>query len=141
MRTLFVILGLLLTVIDATMKWLSPRLPATMTGIIDIGFHQNPGIAFDIFLPLIVLVPASLIIIGALVFFGIRATHHLARVGATLAILGACNNLIDRLVDGFTTDYIILLQTSAINLADILIIGGTILLLRYTDRNPQRATT
>jgi len=40
--------------------------------------------------------------------------------------------LIDRFVNGFTTDYIIIFSRSVINLSDVLIVAGIIALLWYT---------
>ena len=52
---------------------------------------------------------------------------------AVMVIIGALGNAIDRIINGFTTDYLILFRLSAINLSDILILTGVTFLLWYND--------
>lgn len=135
-------IALCIAIFDAVMKTMASSLPQTTANpVIGFALHKNPGIVFDIPVPLVILAPLSLVIIGVFAFIGGRSHQSLARVGAYVAILGAANNLIDRLVNGFTTDYIILFGTSAINLSDILIVIGTLLLIRYTQHNPSAQET
>ena len=57
---------------------------------------------------------------------------------AVTVILGAVGNLADRIINGFTTDYILLFGHSAINLADLLIIFGILGILWYTRNKKAR---
>ncbi|MDQ5952107.1 MAG: hypothetical protein QG626_234, partial [Patescibacteria group bacterium] len=57
-------------------------------------------------------------------------------LGALAAVVGAIGNATDRLINNFTTDYIILFRTSAINLSDILIVIGILAVIWYDTHIP-----
>ncbi len=103
----------------------------SVQGLFTLAIHKNFGIAFDIpfKMPLIVLI-SILIGIALLV---VAYKNGLNRPGITLSalmiVLGAAGNLYDRLVYGFTVDYLIIFGRSAINISDIIIVVGVILLL------------
>lgn len=103
-----------------------------------LALHKNPGIAFDIPVPLWIIIPITGILMTGLARIAVTSWSHTPRVSlsAITMFLGAGDNLIDRLLNGFTTDYLILFSTSAINLADVLIVLGAISLLSYTHHNP-----
>ena len=98
-------------------------------GIIQNIRHQNPGITFDIPLPmepilLISLVAALLIMLGIY-----RAMRRLSLPeGFFLGLLlgGALGNLIDRLSIGYVRDWLLLFNRSALNIADLMILIGTL---------------
>ncbi len=102
---------------------------------IDFFLYKNKGIAFSINIPMFIIVAISIILILILIFFTIKKywTESQKAVGAIAITLGAINNLIDRLIHGYTTDYIIFFQKSAINLSDILIVFGVLMILYYTE--------
>lgn len=102
---------------------------------LDLALHKNPGITFDLAVPLWLVIPLSVLILIFLGQFVRQSWPSWKAVSALVIIFGATGNLIDRLVNGFTTDYIILFGRSAINLADVLIITGAICLLYYTQNN------
>jgi lipoprotein signal peptidase len=58
-----------------------------------------------------------------------------------MIVAGALGNLFDRWLNGFTTDYIILFRTSAINLSDVLIVVGMLAFLWYHKGNPSERQT
>ncbi|MFH1712418.1 MAG: signal peptidase II [Patescibacteria group bacterium] len=126
-------------VVDAILKYFAiKRLPeegSLLNSMIDFALHKNPGIAFDIPIPLGLVILLTLIITALLIRYAVRAWQ--SDPGRTFAsimvIIGAVGNMIDRFINGFTTDYIILFRTSAINLSDVLIILGTILILYYSE--------
>lgn len=105
---------------------------------LDFALHKNPGITFDIPIPLTVLIPFTALIVVCLITFSWknRRLDTNATVAALVVAFGATGNLLDRAINGFTTDYIILFGRSAINLADVLIITGAVFLLYYTRHNP-----
>lgn len=123
---------------DAIFKYLAiqylPEFKPEINHFFDLLLHKNPGIAFDIPLPLPLIVTLTIIITLALTIFIKRnwRANSSASLAAIMIIMGAIGNMFDRLINGFTTDYIILFGQSVINLSDILIISGTILLLWYT---------
>lgn len=102
---------------------------------IDFALHKNPGIAFDIPIPLSIVIILSIVISAWLVRVAWKSWNtSLMRSAAALTIvIGALGNMFDRIINNFTTDYIILFAKSAINLSDILIIAGAILLISYTE--------
>lgn len=130
----------LLAVLDAALKALAiaHAVPANNDAIpplIAFALHKNPGIAFDIPLPLIVILPLTLVI--GLIFggsFGVKAwkAGKFAEALACVSIcLGALGNFFDRLINNFTTDYLILFRTSAINISDLMILAGMAAFLWY----------
>ena len=101
---------------------------------VDLLLYKNPGIAFNIPLPLPLVTLITIVILVAILPYAIRYKDKAPeRAFAVLTIaFGAINNLIDRLINGFTTDYLIFFGRSVINLSDILIVTGVFLLLVYT---------
>lgn len=96
-----------------------------------IGLHKNFGIAFDIPLAPLIVFFISLLFGALLVNIAIKRyrTHPFVSLGATLIVIGALGNFFDRLVYGFTVDYLLFFETSALNLSDFVILVGTFLLL------------
>ena len=143
-KSLVIILLILgLSLADAIFKVLALKhLPSDQTTdlnpILDLAIHKNPGIAFDIPLPLSLVIPLSLIIIG--VFAWIVRQHwsdnRPQALSAIAVVFGALGNAVDRLINNFTTDYLILFQTSAINLSDVLILLGIVGSLWYSQNLP-----
>lgn len=135
-----------LAVADAFAKWFAignagPASSDSLSPFLAFALHKNPGIAFDIPVPFFIILPLTLAII---VLFG----AHLGRtafkngkleeaLACVMVCLGALGNFLDRGINGFTTDYLIIFQTSAINISDILILLGMGLFLWYHKGNPQ----
>ncbi len=103
---------------------LNDSLPEIHTKFLSITYFANPGIAFSIPLPqtLTLIITGILIIIFG-VFF-IKTIDNTLKIALASALLGAGSNFIDRLITGYTTDYIIFFSRSAMNIADFLIIAG-----------------
>ncbi len=111
---------------------------APLAAFFSLAVHKNPGIIFDIPLPFWFTAPITLILIIILLAMtrrGIVQKEALLFLGAWSAIVGATNNFFDRLINGFTTDYLIFFRLSAINLSDVLICLGIALLLCYRPTN------
>lgn len=102
--------------------------------------HKNPGITFDIPISIFVLAPITVAILFILVRKALELKQEQPRIALSIVsvIVGATDNLIDRIVNGFTTDYIMIFQTSIINLADVLILVGAIIILVYYKNTPQK---
>jgi signal peptidase II len=127
----------LTALLDGALKvYAIQRLPQTgsRSGFIDFILHKNPGIAFDIPVPLWIIAPLTIVVCAWLLWISYKhwKTQQYISTAANVVVIGALGNLTDRLVNGFTTDYILLFQRSAINLADILIVTGILALLWYT---------
>lgn len=95
-------------------------------------YFPNPGIAFGIPVPQIVLYILTPLILFSLVYWWKKNNHKTNNfyLGVFLIFAGAISNLIDRVVFSITIDYFRVL-TSVMNLADIIIVIGAFLLLYH----------
>lgn len=94
-------------------------------GLFGWRYFENPGIAFGIPVPLIVVVPVSILIIGGLMHIRQgEKENKLLNLALWLIFFGAISNIVDRIVYGFTIDYIRIIASVA-NLADgMVLVGG-----------------
>ncbi len=111
-----------------------------LSPLVSFAVHRNPGIAFNLPMPLTLVLPITAIICAIFTYTAYKKRYDNPNLSlaALAAVTGAMGNGIDRLVNGFTTDYIILFRTSAINLSDVLILLGIIAVLWYDQRIPSR---
>jgi lipoprotein signal peptidase len=114
-----------------------------LQSVLSFALHRNPGIAFDIAIPLAIVLPITAVICGAFAYivYKHRLEPNSRSLFALASVIGALGNGLDRLINGFTTDYIILFQTSAINLSDVLILVGILGVLWYDRTNPSQVQT
>lgn len=96
---------------------------------------KNPGIAFSLPLPngiIILITPFILIYLVLLLGKKInQSDNRLTTLGLTLILSGAVSNYIDRILFGYTIDYIRILN-SVINLADVsIVLGVSILAIKH----------
>ena len=93
-------------------------------------YFANPGIAFSIPFPnLLLIIFTPLIILGLFVILNKQKSPSLYfTLGILLIIAGAVSNLIDRILFAHTIDYLRVI-TGVINLADVIIVVGAGLLL------------
>lgn len=131
-RWIFIFIGLF--VLDRLLKQLAlsgvetPLLP----GVAAFELFRNRGIAFSLPFSGPVIWLASVAILGAIAVMAVRdfRARRYDGVGAYgLFVFGACSNLFDRVVYGFTVDYAIFFSRSAVNVADGMIVAGVLLLL------------
>ncbi len=102
-------------------------------------YFENTGIAFGIPIPHIIVIPLTIaIIIAGIYYIKKSKTDSLRLFASSLIIAGALSNLIDRIIFGFTVDYIRII-TSIINLADVMVLGGVVLLFLNGNRNESKA--
>ena len=93
---------------------------------------KNGGIAFSLPASGPIVWVVSIGIIAAMGWLGYRdlRSGRTVHVPAHLSFaLGAVSNLYDRVVHGFTVDYLIFFGRSAVNVADGMILAGVLLLL------------
>lgn len=92
-----------------------------------IGWHpfKNTGAAFSIPLPQPLTITVSFLILLLLIYIYKKTPNKKITqdLGLLLIISGAISNLLDRILLGYTTDYLLLL-TGVMNIADILIVLG-----------------
>lgn len=100
-------------------------------------YYANTGIAFSLPFPnwlIIILTP--FIILGLIIWYiktyKLQVTSYRA-LAISLIIFGALSNFIDRIFFGATIDYLRIL-TGVINLADVMIAGGVLLIFIYSKR-------
>lgn len=105
--------------------------------------HKNIGIAFDIpfKLEFVVLISVILVFILLEIAYKNFSKNPDIAFSSLIIVLGACGNLFDRIYYGFTVDYIIFFGQSAINLSDIIIVLGVVLLLLSSRKPNHRLTT
>jgi len=93
----------------------------------------NRGIAFSLPLPAAIFWPLTALAFAGLAWALAAAwrdvRHRRLLAPLVLVLLGALSNLWDRLTVGATVDYLILLRTSAVNLADAMIVSGLAMIL------------
>ncbi len=116
---------------NVALRTLPPDSALVNPGLLSLAVHKNYGVAFDIPFRLPIVVGLTLIILAFLFRMAYRhwKTSPQVTAAATIVILGAAGNLFDRLVYGFTVDYLILFGRSAINLSDTLIVIGVFTIL------------
>lgn len=138
----------LVGIADAVFKYFALRfLPseqtATLQSVFALAIHKNPGIAFDIPIPLAIVLPITLSIAGIFAYqtYSVWSSNPPQALGAVAAVTGAIGNALDRLINNFTTDYLILFKTSAINLSDILIVIGILAVIWYDKRIPSNSVS
>ena len=142
-RLIIYILSGFLFSLDQILKYLARTNPSTIfvwKKIIGWEYYENIGVAFNLPLPnSLVVFLTPIIIFGMMAFFLKKKNNNFFNnLGAALIILGAISNYIDRILFGVTIDYIRVF-TSIINLADLMIVAGVILLIlesRYLKPSP-----
>lgn len=132
--------------VDLGSKWLAalwlsePPGTYAVLPIFSLTLVYNPGISFGLFGATTAtqswgLSGIGIVIIGFLVWMTIRSTDRWERTGYALIIGGAIGNVLDRLHDGFVTDFLdfhlVVWRYPTFNLADTAItIGVGIILVR-----------
>lgn len=101
-----------------------------LKNIVGWEYFENYGIAFSLPMPKFLLISLIPLVIVSLVIFLIKnkKKKFLFSLSISLIIAGAVSNLIDRIIFGFVIDYFRVL-TSVINIADIMIIVGGLILI------------
>lgn len=100
--------------------------------IIALAVHKNFGIAFDLPVWLPFVLALSFVILLGLIGLAAKnwSKEKILAASALVIALGATGNLFDRLVYGFTVDYIIFPTTgSAFNFSDVIIIFGLLIFI------------
>lgn len=123
-------LPLALVAVDQAFKWYSqhllpPQGVFLVPGLLGLEPFQNPGIAFGIPVPGLVLTLGSLALALGFGAVGLRRRN----LGALLVAAGGLSNAFDRIVFGVTFDYVRLGPWSLVNLADGMIVAGLALFL------------
>lgn len=122
----------------STSVFTTPHTPTSWFGWLP--FH-NHGAAFGLPVPTHLIVLVSLPIV---LYIGWLAVQNRARTGDRqifyLIFAGASSNLYDRLANGYTNDYLLLI-TGVFNLADVMILFGLLLYITFHQHNEDRTIT
>jgi len=131
-----IIITISLVILDSVLKFLAlNKLPEEGSllhpGFLTLALHKNPGIAFDLRLSMPIILIFSIFIGLILTYVGFKNLKKQPQVAVYtfMIIIGALGNLFDRIVYGFTVDYILILGRSVINIADLIIVFGMVGLL------------
>lgn len=137
-----IIIGLLVA-LDQVVKLLSVKFLSTpitvIPHIIELRYLENRGAAFGIMQNnkiFLVIIPI-VIVIGLIIFYnklGNSKYEKLNKIALVLIIAGAIGNLIDRIIRGYVVDMFnfLFMNFAIFNVADILVVVGTILLIIAT---------
>lgn len=105
------------------------------TDILAFSLHKNTGAAFSSFTgktAALAVVTAIALVLITIYFHRQKAKHPLMTVSYAMIVGGGIGNLIDRVFQGYVTDFIRLFPFSFIfNFADICVVIGAILLIAY----------
>ena len=105
-------------------------------------FQKNEGIAFSIPVPQTLQLVGSMLILFLILYYGLRHLLKEPSVGQAillgLVLAGGIGNLIDRLMQGYVVDFIVLKPIPVFNLADVGITVGLALLFVTMMRNESK---
>lgn len=105
-------------------------------------FQKNEGIAFSIQVPQMLQYIGSAAILFLILFYGLKHLLKEESIGQAillgLVLAGGVGNLIDRLMQGYVVDFIVLKPIPVFNVADIGITVGLALLFVTMMRNESK---
>lgn len=137
---MYILIGMALVIIDQVIKYmvninmiLGQSYPL-IEDFLYITYVKNTGIAFGLFKNnnIFMIILISIIILILLYFYNKEKNKVFSlNIAITLLISGAVGNLVDRIYYGFIVDYIDFTFWPAFNLADSLIVIGSITLAVY----------
>lgn len=145
MIILFWVSVIVFTVIDRATKYIAESnisegelikaLTLGDTDILSFSLHKNTGAAFSSFTgktAALAAVTAAVMVLITIYFHKIKHKHPLMTMSYAMIIGGGIGNLIDRVFQGYVTDFIRLFPfTFIFNFADICVVIGAILLIIY----------
>jgi len=135
------ILTFLLIVADQVTKFQADKLITEPIKIFDnylvLTKIENPGIAFGLELPKVLLITITVVLIAViihLIYREINLKHKISILASSLILGGAIGNLIDRVMAGSVIDFISIKYWPTFNLADIFIVTGVILVIVFNKK-------
>ncbi len=126
--------SLSLIILDRLSKWFVLNHPNFYLGnLIELELFKNPNLYFISFNSTLLyfLIGAVLLLLLFLFFRSWQKKDFLLTTGFSLIILGGLSNFFDRIFFGYVIDWmkIFILPISIFNIADLMIIGGIIILV------------
>jgi len=113
----------------------------TALPLVDLVYVRNRGVAFGAFddQAAVVVVLIAFAVIALLVYFATHLDRSLVWLPTGLLAGGAIGNVVDRLRDGYVTDFIKLPSWPAFNIADMAITFGVVALVLVVERSDAAA--
>lgn len=119
-----IVAAVLSIISTALIEWVKPAF-VIIPGFLRFTMHLNPGIAYGLQLPEGLQVWAILMALLVVVFFALQSKRDLLQdIGFGLIVGGAAGNIVDRIQDGFVTDFISIGTFPTFNIADACISIG-----------------
>lgn len=137
---LFIIAGIVILLDQASKNLVESMLPLytyyapipELENILRITHTSNTGVAFGLFQNgnTIFAIFAVIVTIAIIIYNSrLEAGHKLLRLALGLQVGGAIGNLVDRIRQGYVTDFVDIGPWPVWNVADLAIVSGTILLV------------
>ena len=129
-----IVLGLIFFVVDRIIKYLFVNEIVSSPSFL-VAYFKNYGLAFGINLSnrflLIhcILITIIILILSHHFIKSYQSRNYIALFSFWLIILGAFSNILDRVKYGFVIDYIDFKIWPVFNIADMMIVGGVIMLI------------
>tara|TARA_B100001057_G_scaffold131747_1_gene131002 strand:+ start:70 stop:522 length:453 start_codon:yes stop_codon:yes gene_type:complete len=103
---------------------------------LDLVYVQNFGVSFGLFSGYVshwILILIALLVVILIIYLFIKSDKQLEKLAYFFVIIGALSNIIDRLINSYVVDFVLIhyenLYWPAFNLADIYITIGIIMLI------------
>lgn len=97
---------------------------------IGFSYHCNPGIAFSLPIPDLVILILTSVLMLMLIYFFIKKRDSIgSSLSLGLIFIGAFSNFLDRIKYSCVVDFISLPILPVFNLADIMIVGGCLMII------------
>lgn len=130
-RLTFGAVALAIAALDQTSKYIIRAQPATgwpWPGFLSLTHHQNHGLIANTPVPRILILGVTLAVMIVLIqrIFLAEKIGTSERLALTVILGGALGNFADRLFQGYVFDWILIFNTSIINIADIAITSGIV---------------
>lgn len=113
---------------SAADRWLNDRI-AVLGDFAGLQYSLNPGIAWGIRLPGGIQEALIVLALIAVVYMAKQANDTIDKVGFGMVLGGGAANIIDRLFDGYVTDYFQIGSFPIFNVADSFVTVGVVLVL------------
>ncbi|MCA9373787.1 signal peptidase II [Candidatus Peregrinibacteria bacterium] len=126
-----------IVIADQITKWLASEYlekPFQLFSGVSFEYAENTGVAFSLPIPYIVLIPFSVLMVGAILFYAskyLKMEHPASIIAVAFITGGAVGNIIDRILRGFVIDFIKVGWWPTFNLADSFLVIGIFLLIAF----------
>lgn len=137
---IWISLGVDLLIADLLTKWLAEQYLGleksfhVLAGVLQLKLSYNPGVAFSIPIPNLVMIFLAPLLLTALVIIFVRSyslEHPLAKTALMLVVAGGVGNLASRLARGAVIDFIDFSFWPSFNLADAYLTIGVFLMIAF----------